>query len=171
LHHAAGKGGMTQSFNPSPEEPAALRERRATAGYDSHGGGSTLLNVVPTDHFGSRPAPDTATSGTVSGESWERDPSQARQQPLLAQRMETRGAEASSGMQPRNTATGTLPLGSGSGSGAGSALPGSREGERSSGSGSGSAAGVVPSARLSAHVRPAVTQEQMRQQQGQGQGQ
>ena len=44
------------------------------AGYDSAGGASSELNVVLTDHLGARRAPDTLTSSTVSGESWETDP-------------------------------------------------------------------------------------------------
>lgn len=56
----------------------ATRERAALAGFDSHGGASTLLPSKLPDHFGAAPAPNTATSGRVSGEAWERDmPSQA----------------------------------------------------------------------------------------------
>lgn len=57
---------------PTMDE-AYTREKAAEAGYDSHGGPSTALPVGMGDHLGAAPARNTASSGTVSGDAWDRD--------------------------------------------------------------------------------------------------
>lgn len=154
----AGKGGMEQSFMASSDEAAELAERGRTAGYDSHGGGSTLLNVVPTDHMGARRAPDTSTSGTVSGEAWESDPSQkSRPGPVGSD-----AARGSTNITGSSRASGTGAAGGASGAGL---FSGSAMGAPSGSSGTDPAAPKQqqrPSARLSAHARPIVSANEQR---------
>jgi hypothetical protein len=57
---------------PSMED-AYTREKAAEVGYDSHGGASTALPVGMTEHLGAAPTRNTASSGSVSGDAWDRD--------------------------------------------------------------------------------------------------
>lgn len=70
----AGKKGREESLDttsvPDPRS-SVTREKAALSGYDHLGGSTSLLPTRMADHFGYRPAPNTATSGTVSGEAWD----------------------------------------------------------------------------------------------------
>lgn len=72
--------------------PAALPDallfhlrRRALAGYDHLGGTSTWPTPLDKPHLNVSPAPNTVTSGTVSGEAWTRDPSRLSQTTMPGQ--------------------------------------------------------------------------------------
>jgi hypothetical protein len=77
--------------------------------YDSLGGPSSSLNVVLTEHLGARAAGDTRTSGSVGGESWERDRLTGADEAALAAQRGTGGLAASAGS--------SLPSGAPGGSG------------------------------------------------------
>ncbi len=67
-HLVVSATGMATVTATLPTGGAAVGQ----PGYDAVGGPSSLLDTVPTDHLGARPAPNTWTTGTVSGEAWQR---------------------------------------------------------------------------------------------------
>lgn len=67
-----GDAHRESNLAPSMDDPIT-RERAQSAGYDHLGGKSTLFPLAMTDHLSTRPSPNTATSGTVSGEAWEEE--------------------------------------------------------------------------------------------------